>query len=54
MQEIVGYLVKNPEVLDEVMKGRASLLNIDKDPLKSIVDAFGGLQIYTNGNWVPS
>ncbi|MCY8506573.1 competence pheromone ComX [Bacillus atrophaeus] len=54
MQEIVGYLVKYPDVLEEVIEGRASLLNVNKDQLKSIVDAFKGLQVSSTVHWIPN
>ncbi|ADM39120.1 MULTISPECIES: competence pheromone ComX [Bacillus subtilis group] len=54
MQEIVGYLVKYPEVLEEVMEGRASILNVNQEQLKSIIDAFKGLQVASTVHWIPS
>lgn len=53
MQEIVGYLVKYPEVLEEVMEGRASILNVNQEQLKSIIDAFKGLQVASTVHWIP-
>ncbi|MBS2970330.1 competence pheromone ComX [Metabacillus sp. KIGAM252] len=39
MQEIVNYLVENPEVLEKVVNGEASILGLDKlDDLKGLLE----------------
>ncbi|MCY8403355.1 competence pheromone ComX [Bacillus sonorensis] len=45
MQEIVSYLVQHPEVLEQVMFGKASLLGVDNDQLLSIIKAFEGFEL---------
>ncbi|UOY90539.1 competence pheromone ComX [Bacillus glycinifermentans] len=45
MQEIVSYLVQHPEVLEQVIRGNASLLGVDYDQLLSIKKAFEGFEL---------
>ncbi|AKL86142.1 MULTISPECIES: competence pheromone ComX [Bacillus] len=51
MQEMVGYLVRYPHVLREVMEGNACLLGVDKDQFESIINGFKGFEIYSNVDW---
>lgn len=38
MQEIVQFLVQNPEVLEKVKNGTASLVGVGSDELKVIIE----------------
>jgi competence protein ComX len=40
VQDIVNFLVQHPEVLEQVIKGNASLIGLDKDQLISITEGF--------------
>ncbi|MFN2744080.1 MULTISPECIES: competence pheromone ComX [Bacillus] len=40
MQEIVSYLIQHPEVLEQIIKGNASLIGLDQDQILSIVEGF--------------
>ncbi|AII38130.1 MULTISPECIES: competence pheromone ComX [Bacillus] len=51
MQEMVGYLIKYPNVLREVMEGNACLLGVDKDQSECIIKGFKGLEIYSMMDW---
>ncbi|MBU8683291.1 competence pheromone ComX [Bacillus haynesii] len=45
MQDIVSFLVQHPEVLEQVIRGNASLLGVDYDQLLSIIKAFEGYEL---------
>lgn len=45
MQEIISFLVKHPEVLQQVIHGNASLLGVDHDQLLAIIKAFDGIEL---------
>ncbi|NPC93979.1 competence pheromone ComX [Bacillus sp. WMMC1349] len=55
MQEIVSFLVQRPEVLEQVIDGKASLLGVDEDEILSLIEGikelgkFGGRPTY----WFP-
>ncbi|EWH21023.1 MULTISPECIES: competence pheromone ComX [Bacillus] len=49
MQEIVNFLVQHPEVLEQVIAGRASLLGVDQDQILSIIDGFVKLDAFGKG-----
>ncbi|MFP3814015.1 competence pheromone ComX, partial [Bacillus sp. SIMBA_005] len=38
MQEIVGYLTKNPEVLNKVIEGNASLIGVSQDQTDCVIN----------------
>ncbi len=40
MQEIVSFLVEHPEVLEQVIAGKASLIGVDKDQVFSLIEGF--------------
>ncbi|ASB90579.1 competence pheromone ComX [Bacillus sonorensis] len=40
MQEIVSFLVQHPEVLEQVIAGKASLLGVDQDQVLSLIEGF--------------
>ncbi|ATH92979.1 ComX [Bacillus glycinifermentans] len=45
MQDIVSFLVQHPEVLEQVINGRASLLGVDDDQLISLIKAFNEFEL---------
>jgi competence protein ComX len=38
MQEIVQFLIQNPDVLEKVTNGTASLIGVNSDELQVIID----------------
>ncbi|MGO4897967.1 competence pheromone ComX [Bacillus sp. GM2] len=40
MQEIVSFLVEHPEVLEQVIAGKASLIGVDKDQIFGLIEGF--------------
>lgn len=40
MQEIIQYLVNNPDVLNKVSEGTVSLLGVSAEQLKAILQVF--------------
>ncbi|WP_273130371.1 competence pheromone ComX [Bacillus weihaiensis] len=38
MQEIVNFLIENPDVLEKVVNGQASLLGVDLDDVLGLVE----------------
>lgn len=38
MQEIVNFLVDNPDVLEKVMKGEASLIGVDLNDVLGLIE----------------
>ncbi|MEC1262185.1 competence pheromone ComX [Bacillus swezeyi] len=49
MQEIVSFLVQHPEVLEQVIAGKASLIGIDQDQVLSLIDGFKKLEAFGKG-----
>ena len=45
MLEMVQYLLNSPDVLVKVKEGTASLIGVNEDQLKAIMDAFSGENI---------
>ncbi|MDA1476248.1 competence pheromone ComX [Bacillus changyiensis] len=45
MQEIVSFLVQHPEVLEQVIAGKASLLGVNEDQLLSLIKAFNDYEL---------
>lgn len=45
MQEIVKYLIENKDVLLKVKEGTASLMGVDSEELKALLDVFLGEHI---------
>lgn len=49
MQEIVNFLVENPDVLQKVINGEASLLGVDLDDVLGLIEGIinaGNLKNY--------
>jgi len=42
MQEIIQFLVNNPDVLVKVKEGTASLIGVNAEEVKAILDVFFG------------
>jgi competence protein ComX len=42
MQEIVNFLVENPDVLNKVVSGEASILGVELDEVLGLVEGFMG------------
>lgn len=40
MQDIVQYLVENPEVVEKVKNGHASLIGVNLEDLQGLLDGF--------------
>ncbi|MEK5272301.1 competence pheromone ComX [Aeribacillus sp. FSL K6-8394] len=40
MQEIVNFLIENPDVLEKVVNGQASLIGVKLEELLGIIDGF--------------
>ena len=38
MQEIVNFLIENPDVLDKVVNGQASLLGVELDDVLGVIE----------------
>ncbi|PMC40640.1 competence pheromone ComX [Bacillus sp. UMB0899] len=38
MQEIVNFLIENPDVLEKVVNGEASLLGVDLDDVLGLIE----------------
>jgi competence protein ComX len=38
MQDIVNFLIQNPDVIEKVVEGKASLLGVRLDELKVVAD----------------
>ncbi|MBW7978073.1 hypothetical protein C7M22_00495 [Bacillus velezensis] len=52
MQEIVGYLTKNPEALNKVIEGNASLIGVSQDQTDCVINAFKGIDVISfGGDW---
>ncbi len=45
MQEVVEYLLENPDVLFMVKEGTASLIGVSSEELKAILEVFFGESI---------
>ncbi|MFS0647060.1 competence pheromone ComX [Siminovitchia sp. 179-K 8D1 HS] len=45
MQEVVQYLINNPDVLIKVKEGSASLIGVNEEQLTAIMDVFFGKSI---------
>lgn len=50
MEELVIYLLNNPEIIQLVKDGKASLIGVDKEEVSSIIKEVDGL-ITPNYYW---
>ncbi|MFC0270995.1 competence pheromone ComX [Metabacillus herbersteinensis] len=51
MQEIVNFLIENPDVLEKVVSGEASLLGVELDEVLGLVEGFLNGSKTTNLYW---
>jgi len=51
MQEIVNFLLENPEVIEKVMNGQASLLGVELDDVLSVIEGILGAGKLMNLFW---
>lgn len=51
MQEIVNFLLENPEVIEKVMNGQASLLGVELDDVLSVIEGILGAGKLMNFYW---
>lgn len=42
MQEIVNFLIENPDVIEKVINGQASLLGVELDDVLGVIDGILG------------
>lgn len=47
MQEAVLFLSKNPEILEKVKEGTASLIGVTHEELKAIIDSIGQTEFFS-------
>ncbi|MBM7605436.1 competence protein ComX [Metabacillus crassostreae] len=52
MQEIVNFLIENPEVLEKVVNGQASLLGVDIEDVLGLVEGIVGSGTLKNYYWI--
>ncbi|MGM7722577.1 competence pheromone ComX [uncultured Metabacillus sp.] len=51
MNEIVNFLIENPDVLEKVVNGQASLLGVDVDDVLGVVEGILGTGSLKNFYW---
>lgn len=51
MRELIQFLIQNPEVLEEVKSGHASLIGVSNDELKAIIDILTNKPIFRADYW---
>lgn len=51
MQEIVNFLLENPEVIDKVMNGQASLIGVELDDVLSVIEGILDAGKLMNAYW---
>lgn len=51
MRELIHFLVQNPEVVEKVKIGHASLLGVSSDELKAIIDILTSKPIFRVDYW---
>ncbi|WP_072578651.1 competence pheromone ComX [Bacillus weihaiensis] len=51
MQEIVNFLIENPDVLEKVVNGQASLLGVDLDDVLGLVEGILGSGLLKSTYW---
>lgn len=42
MQEVINFLISNPDVFEKLKNGTISLLGVSSDEVKAIIDVLGG------------
>ncbi|MGN7942879.1 competence pheromone ComX [Virgibacillus sp. 6R] len=52
MQEIVNFLLENPEVIEKVMNGQASLLGVELDDVLSVIEGILSTDKLMNYYWI--
>ncbi|WP_226669475.1 competence pheromone ComX [Metabacillus litoralis] len=52
MQEIVNFLIENPEVLEKVVNGQASLLGVDIEDVLGLVEGIVGSGKLFSTYWI--
>ncbi|MGM0875517.1 MAG: competence pheromone ComX [Bacillota bacterium] len=51
MQEIVNFLIENPDVLEKVVNGQASLLGVELDDVLGLIEGLLGSSSLKNLYW---
>ncbi|QNF26865.1 MULTISPECIES: competence pheromone ComX [Metabacillus] len=51
MQEIVNFLIENPDVLEKVVNGQASLLGVDLDDVLGVIEGILSSEKLVNLYW---
>ena len=51
MQEIVNFLIENPDVLEKVVNGQASLLGVELDDVLGLIEGILGSGSLMNLYW---
>jgi competence protein ComX len=52
MQEIVNFLIENPDVLEKVVNGQASLLGVELDDVLGLIEGILGAGKLMNAYWI--
>jgi competence protein ComX len=52
MQEIVNFLIENPDVLEKVANGQASLLGVELDDVLGSIEGILGAGSLMNFYWI--
>lgn len=52
MQDIVNFLIENPEVLEKVVNGEASLLGVDLDDVLGLIEGIKGAGKMLSTFWI--
>ncbi|QGQ47841.1 competence pheromone ComX [Metabacillus sediminilitoris] len=52
MQEIVNFLIENPDVLEKVVNGQASLLGVELDDVLGVIEGILGSASLKNFYWI--
>jgi competence protein ComX len=52
MQEIVNFLIENPDVLEKVVNGQASLLGVELDDVLGLIEGILGAGSLMNFYWI--
>ncbi|MBP1081047.1 MULTISPECIES: competence pheromone ComX [Bacillus] len=51
MQDIVNFLIQNPDVVEKVLEGKASLLGVNLDELNVITEGLKQLSVKSDGGF---
>jgi competence protein ComX len=52
MQEIVNFLIENPDVLEKVVNGQASLLGVELDDVLGLIEGIFETGKLLNAYWI--